>query len=104
MRLMTAQSDNFSESLEQVINPPQRDLGDGFTVRRALPSPQRRAIGPFVFFDQMGPASFGAGIGLDVRPHPHIGLATITYLFDGELLHQDSLGSSQLIRPGKSTG
>lgn len=79
--------------------PRTRDLG-GFEVRRALPSARRRMVGPFVFFDQMGPAVFGAGIGLDVRPHPHIGLATVTYLFDGELVHRDSLGTVQVIRPG----
>jgi redox-sensitive bicupin YhaK (pirin superfamily) len=84
-----------------VIEPRSRDLGDGFFVRRALPSIQRRSIGPFVFFDQMGPADFRAGAGLDVRPHPHIGLATVTYLFSGEILHRDSLGTRQLIRPGE---
>jgi redox-sensitive bicupin YhaK (pirin superfamily) len=84
---------------ETVIVPRSRDIG-GFEVRRALPSMQRRLVGPFVFFDHMGPAVFAAGTGLDVRPHPHIGLATITYLFDGEILHRDSLGSVQRIRPG----
>jgi len=83
------------------IEPRSRDLGDGFFVRRALPSIQRRSIGPFVFFDQMGPANLASGTGLDVRPHPHIGLATVTYLFSGEVLHRDSLGSSQLIRPAE---
>jgi redox-sensitive bicupin YhaK (pirin superfamily) len=80
--------------------PRTRDLGDGFEVRRALPSAQRRMVGPFVFFDQMGPVVLGEGRGLDVRPHPHIGLATVTYLFDGEILHRDSLGNAQPIRPG----
>jgi redox-sensitive bicupin YhaK (pirin superfamily) len=80
--------------------PTTRDLGDGFKVRRALPSVQRRMIGPFVFLDEMGPVNLAAGTGLDVRPHPHIGLATVTYLFDGEILHQDSLGVRQPIRPG----
>ena len=80
--------------------PATRDLGDGFKVRRALPSIQRRMIGPFVFLDEMGPVNLAAGTGLDVRPHPHIGLATVTYLFDGEILHQDSLGVRQPIRPG----
>ena len=80
--------------------PATRDLGDAFKVRRALPSARRRTIGPFVFLDEMGPARFEAGTGLDVRPHPHIGLATLTYLFDGEILHQDSLGTRQPIRPG----
>jgi redox-sensitive bicupin YhaK (pirin superfamily) len=73
-------------AVETVIVPRTRDIG-GFDVRRALPSTRRRMVGPFVFFDQMGPAVFGAGQGLDVRPHPHIGLATVTYLFAGELLH-----------------
>ena len=86
--------------LETVITPRTRDLGDGFEVRRALPSAQRRMVGPFVFFDQMGPVILGEGRGLDVRPHPHIGLATVTYLFDGEILHRDSLGNAQPIRPG----
>jgi redox-sensitive bicupin YhaK (pirin superfamily) len=84
-----------------VIEPRPRDLGDGFFVRRALPSIQRRSIGPFVFWDQMGPAEFRPGAGLDVRPHPHIGLATVTYLFGGEVLHRDSLGNSQLIQPAE---
>ncbi|AKU92978.1 pirin family protein [Vulgatibacter incomptus] len=84
-----------------VIVPPTRDLGDGFQVRRALPSIERRMVGPFVFFDQMGPTLLEVGKGLDVRPHPHIGLATVTYLFDGEILHRDSLGSVQPIRPGE---
>jgi redox-sensitive bicupin YhaK (pirin superfamily) len=87
-------------SLEATLVPATRDLGDGFKVRRALPSTKRRMIGPFVFFDEMGPARFAAGTGLDVRPHPHIGLATLTYLFEGEILHQDSLGVRQPIRPG----
>ena len=87
-------------SLETIVVPRTRDLGDGFEVRRALPSAQRRMVGPFVFFDRMGPAILGQGKGLDVRPHPHIGLATVTYLFDGEILHRDSLGNAQPIRPG----
>jgi redox-sensitive bicupin YhaK (pirin superfamily) len=86
--------------VETAIIPRERDLGDGFKVRRALPSPQCRSVGPFVFFDQMGPTGFRAGSGLDVRPHPHIGLATVTYLFAGEILHRDSLGTVQPIRPG----
>ena len=85
---------------ESVIVSPTRDLGDGFRVRRALPTARRRMVGPFVFFDQMGPARFAAGQGLDVRPHPHIGLATVTYLFEGEILHRDSVGSVQRIQPG----
>ena len=76
-----------------------RDLG-GFGVARVLPSPQQRSVGPFVFFDEMGPADFAAGAGIDVRPHPHIGLATVTYLFDGGLTHRDSLGTVIDITPG----
>lgn len=83
------------------IVPHVRDLGEGFTVRRALPDAKRRSVGPFVFFDQMGPVRLAPGRGLDVRPHPHIGLATVTYLFEGEILHRDSLGSVQPIRPGE---
>ena len=82
-----------------LIDGKPRDIG-GFGVRRLLPSAARRRVGPFVFFDHMGPANLAAGQGLDVRPHPHIGLATVTYLFDGEILHRDSLGSRQAIRPG----
>lgn len=89
------------DQVELVILPPSRDLGDGFTVRRALPQPQRRMVGPFVFFDQFGPLTFRDDQALDVRPHPHIGLATITYLLEGEILHRDSLGSVQPIRPGE---
>ena len=93
--------DSGLEDIDLVILPPSRDLGDGFTVRRALPQPQRRMVGPFIFFDQMGPVEMRDGQGLDVRPHPHIGLATVTYLFDGEIMHRDSLGSVQPIRPGE---
>jgi len=89
-----------ADAIERGIVPPARELGAGFFVRRALPSTACRAVGPFVFFDQFGPTRFSAGTGLDVRPHPHIGLATVTYLFDGEILHRDSLGSERLIRPG----
>ncbi|HEX7969288.1 MAG TPA: pirin family protein, partial [Stellaceae bacterium] len=85
--------------VDTVIAPRTRDLG-GFEVRRVLPSAQRRMVGPFIFFDEMGPATFAAGKGIDVRPHPHIGLATVTYLFTGEILHRDSLGNVQPIRPG----
>jgi len=91
----------WPRGLESVVVPRTADLGDGFHVRRALPSAQRRMVGPFVFFDQMGPAQLEPGGGLDVRPHPHIGLATVTYLFDGEILHRDSLASVQPIRPGE---
>ncbi len=85
--------------IETVIVPRARDLG-GFEVRRALPSMDRQMVGPFIFFDQMGPAEFLLGEGIDVRPHPHIGLATVTYLFEGEIFHRDSLGSAQAIQPG----
>src|SRR6059058_2270472 len=87
--------------IETRIVPAVRDLGDGFQVRRALPDAKRRSVGPFVFFDQMGPTRLAPGTGLDVRPHPHIGLATVTYLFEGEILHRDSLGSVQPIRRGE---
>jgi redox-sensitive bicupin YhaK (pirin superfamily) len=90
----------MNAAIEALIIPRTRDLGDGFEVHRALPSIERRMVGPFVFFDQMGPTVLRAGTGLDVRPHPHIGLATVTYLFDGEILHRDSLGNVQPIRPG----
>jgi hypothetical protein len=83
-----------------LVVPRTADLGDGFTVRRALPSAQSRMVGPFVFFDHFGPTVFRSGKGLDVRPHPHIGLATVTYLFDGEIMHRDSLGTAVAIRPG----
>lgn len=86
--------------IETVIVPRARDLG-GFEVRRALPSAHRQMVGPFIFFDQMGPAEFLIGNGIDVRPHPHIGLATVTYLFQGEIWHRDSLGTSAPIRPGE---
>jgi len=83
-----------------IIDPKVHDLGGGFTVRRALPQLQARHVGPFVFFDHMGPVRFANGEGIDVRPHPHIGLATVTYLFDGAIEHRDTLGSVQTIRPG----
>ncbi|MET0482304.1 MAG: pirin family protein [Aestuariivirgaceae bacterium] len=86
--------------IETVIVPRARDLG-GFSVRRALPSPDRQMVGPFIFFDQMGPAEFLLGEGMDVRPHPHIGLSTVTYLFAGEVMHRDSLGTALPIRPGE---
>src|SRR5438477_1352766 len=86
--------------IEMVIVPRVRDLG-GFEVRRALPSPKRQMVGPFIFIDQMGPAHLAAGKGLDVRPHPHINLATVTYLFEGEIVHRDSLATTQSIRPGE---
>jgi redox-sensitive bicupin YhaK (pirin superfamily) len=89
----------FPRGVELILLPRAPDLG-GFEVRRALPAHERQMIGPFIFFDQMGPGEFLAGRGLDVRPHPHIGLATVTYLFEGEILHRDSLGSRQPIVPG----
>ena len=91
----------MTEPVEAVIIPPSRDLGDGFTVRRALPSAQRRMVGPFIFMDQMGPVAFAGDHALDVRPHPHIGLATVTFLLEGEILHRDSLGNELPIRPGE---
>ncbi|MDE2229196.1 MAG: pirin family protein [Alphaproteobacteria bacterium] len=92
--------DNPAAAIGVVIAPRTRDLGDGFLVRRVLPYAKRRMVGPFIFFDHFGPTMFRAGTGLDVRPHPHIGLATVTYLFGGEIMHRDSLGTAQLIRPG----
>ena len=86
-------------ALESVIEPRSGVLG-GLMVRRVLPAAARRMVGPFTFFDHMGPAIFGPGRGLDVRPHPHVCLATVTYLFEGEIDHRDSLGSFQTIRPG----
>jgi redox-sensitive bicupin YhaK (pirin superfamily) len=86
-------------AVETVIIPRARDIG-GFEVRRALPSAKRQMVGPFIFFDQMGPAEFLTGQGIDVRPHPHIGLATVTYLLEGEMLHRDSLGTVKEIQPG----
>lgn len=86
-------------ALERIISGKSKDLG-GFSVARVLPMAQRRRVGPFVFFDQMGPAQFKPGAGIDVRPHPHIGLATVTYLFDGEMDHSDSIGVHQTIHPG----
>jgi len=83
------------------ITPRQRDLGDGFLVMRALPSGPVRSVGPFVFFDAFGPTTLHRGRGMDVRPHPHIGLATVSYLLEGEILHRDSLGTEVRIRPGE---
>ena len=87
------------DAIETLIIPRARDLGS-FEVRRALPAPKRQMVGPFIFFDQAGPAEFVTGQGVDVRPHPHIGLATVTYLYRGEFQHRDSLGSNQMILPG----
>lgn len=87
------------DAIETLIVPRARDLGD-FEVRRALPAPRRQMVGPFIFFDQMGPAEFVTGQGIDIRPHPHIGLATVTYLYKGKFHHRDSLGTDQWIEPG----
>lgn len=89
-----------TNSIETLIIPRARDLG-GFAVRRALPSPKRQMVGPFIFFDQVGPADFIDAGGIDVRPHPHIGLGTVTYLYDGEFEHRDSIGTHQMIHPGE---
>ena len=87
-------------SIEQVLLPREKDLGGGFRVRRALPNSGRRSIGPFIFFDHFGPIAVRPGDLHDMRPHPHIGLAAVTYLFEGAILHRDSLGSVQRIEPG----
>lgn len=87
-------------AIETQIIPRTSDVG-GLQVRRALPTAKRRLVGPFIFFDQMGPALMRAGDGLDVAPHPHIGLSTVTYLLDGNIRHRDSLGTAQIIRPGE---
>lgn len=88
-----------SSTIDVIVEPRDSDLG-GFYVRRALPTRKKRMVGPWIFFDEMGPAQFPAGAGVDVAPHPHIGLSTVTYLFDGEMLHRDSIGSYQVIKPG----
>jgi redox-sensitive bicupin YhaK (pirin superfamily) len=95
----TDPTDPLPPGLEMVLLPRTHDIG-GFEVRRALPAKQRQMVGPFIFFDQMGPGEFLTGQGVDVRPHPHIGLSTVTYLFEGEILHRDSLGTEQPIAPG----
>ena len=87
------------DGIELMVIPNARDIG-GFEVRRALPTARRRLVGPFIFFDRMGPAILRAGEALDVRPHPHIGLSTVTYLFDGKIRHRDSLGTEMVIEPG----
>ena len=92
--------DGFAcDGIELMVIPNAKDIG-GFEVRRALPTAKRRLVGPFIFFDRMGPAILRAGQALDVRPHPHIGLATVTYLFDGKIRHRDSLGTEMVIAPG----
>ncbi|MER8855310.1 pirin family protein [Mesorhizobium australicum] len=88
-----------SDQIELMVIPNAKDIG-GFEVRRALPTAKRRLVGPFIFFDRMGPAIMRAGQALDVRPHPHIGLSTVTYLFDGKIRHRDSLGTEMVIEPG----
>ncbi len=99
MSVESCPNDTMPSSVDDVILPRAHDIG-GFEVRRALPAAQRQMVGPFIFFDQMGPGEFLTGKGLDVRPHPHIGLSTVTYLFDGAIQHRDSLGSDQSIVPG----
>ena len=96
---LASPDDGPSGPVETIVVPRTADIG-GFLVRRALPAAGRRTVGPFVFLDEMGPGRFVPGEGLDVRPHPHIGLATVTYLFDGAIVHRDSLGSLKTIRPG----
>ncbi len=90
----------MSRAIELLIDGRQRALGGGFSVRRILPYHKRRMVGPFVFFDHFGPVDYAPGTGMDVRPHPHIGLATVTYLFEGAIAHKDSVGSDIVIRPG----
>lgn len=87
-------------SVIHTLEPKPRDLGGGFSVRRALPAIEKRMVGPFIFWDEFGPAHFAPNEGLDVRPHPHVNLATVTYLFEGEIFHRDTLGSAQAISPG----
>jgi len=96
----TQASHTPEDAIDTLIIPRARDLG-GFEVRRALPSQERQMVGPFIFFDQMGPAEFITDGGIDVRPHPHIGLGTVTYLYQGEFEHRDSLGTHQMIYPGE---
>lgn len=88
-----------ADTIETLIIPRARDLG-GFEVKRALPAPKRQMVGPFIFFDQAGPAEFLTGQGIDIRPHPHIGLGTVTYLYRGDFHHRDSIGTDQVILPG----
>ncbi len=97
----TNRSDGIPPAIDLVIEARQRELTEGFKVRRILPHSKRRMVGPFIFFDAMGPQILSSGKGLDVAPHPHIGLATVTYLFTGQILHRDGLGTEQLILPGE---
>ena len=101
MTTNTPPTEGIPRGLEMVIETRVREIVDDFKVRRALPVAKRRMVGPFIFLDQMGPEVLRRGKGLDVAPHPHIGLATVTYLFVGELMHRDSLGIVQPIRPGE---
>jgi redox-sensitive bicupin YhaK (pirin superfamily) len=87
-------------AIQQQLTGHEKDLGGGFTVRRLLPAARQRSVGPFIFFDHFGPVTELPGVNHDVRPHPHIGLATVTYLFEGAMMHRDSLGTEQLIEPG----
>ena len=97
--VLECQVDKGCDAIELIIQPREKDLGE-FSVRRTLPTKERKTVGPWIFFDHMGPAIFPAGSGINVRPHPHINLATVTYLFEGEILHRDSLGSFATITPG----
>jgi redox-sensitive bicupin YhaK (pirin superfamily) len=90
----------MSAQIEQIIKPREKDLGDGFVVRRILPFHSRKMVGPFIFFDHFGPVEYAPGKGFDVRPHPHIGLSTVTFLFEGAIRHNDNLGNDLVIRPG----
>ncbi|MEO1661765.1 MAG: pirin family protein [Pseudomonadota bacterium] len=90
----------MSALIEQIIKPREKDLGDGFVVRRILPFHNRKMVGPFIFFDHFGPVNYAPGKGFDVRPHPHIGLATVTFLYEGAIQHKDTLGNDLVIRPG----
>lgn len=90
----------MSAPIEQIIKPREKDLGDGFVVRRILPFHNRKMVGPFIFFDHFGPVEYAPGKGFDVRPHPHIGLSTVTFLFEGAIRHKDNLGNDLVIRPG----
>lgn len=97
----TSTADASDDAVEITLVPRVAELTDELKVQRALPSGKRRMVGPFIFFDRFGPATLSAGNGLDVRPHPHIGLSTLTWLYAGEILHRDSLGFVQPIRPGE---
>lgn len=100
VEILCSEQPGTCDAIELNITPKEHDLG-GFSVHRVLPAVTRRMIGPWIFFDHMGPATFAPGEGIDVRPHPHINLATVTYLFEGEMLHRDSLGNELAIKPGE---